>query len=244
MSRDDELRELAALAAVGALDDRERTELDAQLAARPDLRAELAELELAVGTLADATAEAPPPSLRAAVLIAVRDVPQEPPAVDAVPVAEPPLAPVVDIATRRRRREIVLAGVAAIAAALIGVVVVQATSGDDGVQIADVVGAADAVSVEMTGDLQGLRMVRSSGTGAIALLGDDVPPPRADQVYELWLIEDEPARVDIFRPDGEGRVELLVEDMAPDEQAVFVVTVEPAGGTESPTGPVVAMTPA
>nr|MBA3605201.1 anti-sigma factor [Acidimicrobiia bacterium] len=159
--------------------------------------------------------------------------------------AEPSVASVVDITSARRtRRQVVLAAVAAVAAALIGVVVVQTVRVDDGVQIADVVEADDAVSVELTGELQGLRVVRSPERGAIALLGDGVTPPRDDQVYELWLIEDEPARVETFRPDADGRVEVLVADMDPGENAVFAITAEPLGGSSSPTGPVLAMTTA
>ena len=58
--RDRELRELIALAAVGALDRGERAMLDAEIAGREDLLAELAELEAVAATFADATAETPP----------------------------------------------------------------------------------------------------------------------------------------------------------------------------------------
>jgi anti-sigma-K factor RskA len=66
--------------------------------------------------------------------------------------------------------------------------------------------------------------------------------PEGDQVYELWLLIDDadPAPVKIFRPDADGTVGVVMDDMTPPEGAGFAITIEPAGGTDAPTGPVVA----
>jgi hypothetical protein len=90
---DQELRELLALSAVGALTEEEQMELDAALGDRPDLRAELDGLHGAAAVMADAVAETPPPALRANVLEAIAVTPQD-----------APLAPVVPISSRRRSR--------------------------------------------------------------------------------------------------------------------------------------------
>jgi len=249
---DQELLELAALAVVGALDDDERAEVEVQLDARPQLHDEERELQLAAGTLAVAATEPPPPGLRAAILEAIRDVPQErnvEPASAArrpIPDTDPAMSPVVPISRARRRRWASAATiVAAAAAAVVGVLVVQVVRDDDAVEVADVVEAEDAVTVELGGELQGLRLVSSPQSDAIALLGDGVDAVPADQVYELWLIKDAtPARVDIFRPNDDGRVELVVAGMDLPEGAAFAVTVEPDGGSSEPTGPIVASTEA
>ena len=72
-----ELRELLALSAVGALSEQEQAELDAALGDRPDLRAELDGLHGAAAVIADAVAETPPPALRSSVLEAIASTPQE-----------------------------------------------------------------------------------------------------------------------------------------------------------------------
>ena len=111
---DDELRELLALAAVGALSDEEQRTSTPPSTDRPDLRAELDRLLEVATTMADAVAETPPPALRASVLDAIADTPQlapEPPA--PTPVDDPsprscrsrgPPAPVGRRRCRRRGR--------------------------------------------------------------------------------------------------------------------------------------------
>ncbi len=144
---DDELREQLALYAVGALDDDERTELEDVLRTRPDLRAELDELLEAAAMMADAEREAPPAGLRANVLDLIANEPQLP----AAPVA--PIAPVVPITAGRRRNRWIAAGAAVVAAAAIAVGVVVVTRDDGGTdQVAAVVDADDAQTIQMPGN--------------------------------------------------------------------------------------------
>src|SRR5262245_58020813 len=82
---DDQLRELLALEAVGALSETERAELDAAIEDRPDLRAELESLRGAAATMADAVSTPPPSALRARVLESITATPQEPPLPSATP---------------------------------------------------------------------------------------------------------------------------------------------------------------
>lgn len=246
---DDAIRELLALAAVGALSAAEQADIDAILASRPDLRAELAELQDAAATLAAATAESPPPPLRASVLAAVRDLPQEPtgvrPGVYPSTSQEPATATpgvVVPISARRQRRWVTAAtAAAAVAAAVIAVLVLAPFDGSDGLEVADVVGAENVVTIELAGDLSGLRLVHSPDHGAVALVGDGVAAPDGDDVYELWLIDGSThAPVETFRPDDDGQVEVLMPDMTPPPGAAFAITIEPPGGSDQPTGEVVA----
>ena len=127
---DDELRELLALAAVGALDDDEQTDVDAALDDRPDLRARARRLREVATTMADAVAEAPPPALRASVLDVIADTPQLPPVDQPGRRPTPPIAPVVPITAARRRRWIAVGAVAAAVVALVAGVLVVSPFGD------------------------------------------------------------------------------------------------------------------
>lgn len=243
--RDQELRELIALAVVGALDSVERAALDEQLSGRADLRAEMHELEAVAAMLADDVAVDPPAHLRADVLSLIEEIPQhpsEPPADEVAPT--PASADVVPLASRRRPR---WAPMAAAAAAVIvlagGGIVLWQTTGDDGaVDVAAVVDDDDAVTVRLDGEVLTLSLTHSAANDAGVLIGDDVPIPEGDQVYELWRIAADgiPDRVDIFRPSDDGRVEMLVTDMEPLSSDVFAITVEPAGGSEQPTSDIIA----
>jgi hypothetical protein len=250
MNGEDQLRELLALEAVGALSDAERAELDAAIEDRPDLRDELESLRAAALTMADAVSEPPPPALRGRVLDAITTVPQEPalpsPATPAPePVAPEPVAPVVPITAARRHRW-VRWGAAAVAAAAvaIGVLVVSPFGGDDaGDHIADVLGDPDARTIELTGELTGLRLVHSSSADATVLEGVGVTAPEGTNVFELWRLRDsapEPI-VREFRPDDDGRVEVLIEGLDPGDDG-FAVTEEPNGGSDNPTLPIKADT--
>lgn len=240
--RDQELHELIALAAVGALDAGERAALDATLAVRPDLRAELDELEAVAATLAEATAETPPVPLRATVLAAIADVPQLP-ADSIIAAPDRPSAKVVPLAARRRRWAPMVAAAAVLGLVAGGLVVRTLTTDDDPVDLAAVVDDAEAVTYPMEGTIATLRVVHSETNDAVALIGEGVPQPEGDQVYELWQITDgAPRRMEIFRPRDDGSVEVLVLDWEKADNAVFAVTVEPAGGSDVPTGEVVAAT--
>lgn len=244
---DEELRAMLALAAVGALDDAERAELDAALADRPDLQEERRELEAAAATLAFATAMEPPPALRDRVLDAVSQLPR--PHVDRVAPAETEgpvagghdVAGVVPIERARRRWVAPLSAAAAVVTLVAGAVVVSTQRGDDDVDVASVVEDDAAVTIALEGRISTMHLVHSPRHEAVALVGEDVPVPDGDQVYELWLIEDgRSQRIDIFRPHDDGTVEVLIPEMTPPDGAAFAVTIEPAGGTDAPTGEVVA----
>jgi len=240
---DDDLRELLALAAVDALDADEQAALDHDLAGRADLRAELETLREAAATIAAATAEAPPPAMRANVLAAIADEPQ---LARAAPVATTPPTGVADNvvpmrAPRRRRWTAAIGAVAAVAAAIVAFLVIAPGSGSDPVDVAAVVDADDRVTVPLDGELSGMELVHSPALGASALVGSAIPTPGDDDVYELWMISDaEPEPVDTFRPDEDGDVELLIEDATSPDDVVFAVTIEPPGGSEQPTTPILA----
>jgi anti-sigma-K factor RskA len=105
--------------------------------------------------------------------------------------------------------------------------------------VAAVLDDETATTIEMPGQLSGLAIVYSAEQQAAVLTGADVAVPEGDRVYELWAIRgsNAPERVDIFRPDTDGGVELYLPGIDP-ASAVWAVTEEPAGGSDTPTLPI------
>jgi len=251
----DEVRELLPLMAVGALTEHEREEAEAMIGNRPELRDELDEWRSVTARLAESERRDPPVSLRARVLAAVADVAQESPEADpALPALdapdarprtfEPPTAPVVPITSARSRRSWVLAAAAAAVVAVGGAaLLIGPLSGSETTdQVAAIVEDDDATTVDLAGSLGALRVTYVEDDGPSVLTADELPAPEADRVYELWTIAegDDPQRVDIFRPDDDGSVELLVSEMDLDGTTI-AITEEPAGGSDVPTGDILAV---
>jgi anti-sigma-K factor RskA len=226
---DDELRELLALAAVGALDSQERAMLDDELQSRPDLRTELEELQSTAASMADAVITAPPPGLRARVLDTIATMPQD----EAV-------APVVPITAARSRRWWAWgAAAAAVVVLAVGAVVVISSDDADDDEIADVIEADDAVTIAMPGELPGVSIVHSASEDAAVLIADNVPVPEGDRVYELWAIRrGTPEPSGTFRPDDDGTLSVYVAGLDPASAEQWAITEEPAGGSAQPTPPI------
>jgi hypothetical protein len=198
--------------------------------------------------MAEAVSEEPPPALRARVLETIAATPQEPalPTPEAAPDA-PDVAPVVPITAGRRRRHQWLrwGGIAAAAAAVaVAVLVVSPFGSDDaGDHMAEVLADPNRTTIELTGELSGLRLVHSEAVGSTVREGNGVEVPEGDDVYELWRIAGATPEPMIreFRPEDDGSVALLMEDVNPGDD-VFAVTQEPAGGSDQPTSEPVATT--
>ncbi len=72
-------------------------------------------------------------------------------------------------------------------------------------------------------------------TGDAALVVSNLPPAPEGKTYEAWVIADDtPQPAGLFDGKAERDVLLLSRPVPP--QAQVAVTVEPAGGSESPTG--------
>jgi anti-sigma-K factor RskA len=80
----------------------------------------------------------------------------------------------------------------------------------------------------------------SSGETAVVLAGLGAVPPGA--VFELWAIRGErpPEPAGLLAPGAEGSVVARGSSVPrPAEVTAFAVSIEPAGGSTSPTGPIV-----
>ena len=82
------------------------------------------------------------------------------------------------------------------------------------------------------------RLVMDKRTGRAVLAAHGLPPAPAGKTYQLWYIaEGKPQPGGLFTTDGEGRA--LLSDRVPEAgrgASLFAVTLEPAGGVQTPTG--------
>ncbi|WP_425957049.1 anti-sigma factor [Xylanimonas sp. McL0601] len=239
-----ELHTLAGPYALGALSDAERAAFERHLAGCEACQAEVGGLVETVARLADPTAEDPPPSLRAAVLADVARTAQG----GAVPLVERPAAA---RAVGRWRGWAIAASVAAVLG--VGVTwavqeqrlddarqAVQALRSDQA-RIAQVLAAGDVVSQSVPATGGGRVTVvtsRSLGTGVVLI--DDMPSPGREN-YQLWTVTgDQQVSAAVLPVGARSGTEFL--DQIGDADTVGV-TLEPAGGSEAPTGGMLAAVP-
>jgi anti-sigma-K factor RskA len=239
---------LSGAYAVDALgDDIERARFERHLADCPTCRAEVESLREAAASLSDDTAVVPPAELRASVLAGISKVRPLPPVTpDTAPVAAPGTAPGGSV----HRRKWFPALVAAVVLALVGVggVVWHPWRQDTAttVSAADrVLGAPDAQRISQPLPNGGsATIVRSVKLGQAVLVAKNIATPPDGKAYELWLLSPGKAMV----PAGlvqagqikAGQTTVVLEGDA--AKAVGAgVTVEPEGGSKTPSSDVVAL---
>ncbi|HSP29654.1 MAG TPA: anti-sigma factor [Ilumatobacteraceae bacterium] len=243
----DRIDELIALAALGELSAEDERELDAVVRTDPAVAAEVDEALAAAAALQRTHAEEPPPALRSSVLAAIASTPQE----QAVPATGTPggerettddTSRVVSLESQRARRGFrpVMLAAAAVALFAVGGVVLVVSDDDGPDPIAAVVEAPDATRRTLSGEIEQLTVIYSASQDALVVEGDGVPAVDDTATYQLWLVGDGGATsVGIFRPDTDGRVSERFANVDPTD-FVLGVTREPAGGSESPTLPILA----
>lgn len=254
---DDQIDEMIARAVLGELSAEESAQLDAVLAADPARRTEF-DAELATAArIQSTTAEQPPPALRQRVLDAIAETAQDapPPAAlddpqddDPGPVPASTVAPspgtVVDLTERRSRRPArLLFAAAAVLAIVIGGAVIAGNRDDRRTPFEAVAAAPDAELRSLEGSLTGsLRVIYSPAEQAIVVDGANLPTLAASETYQLWFVDAGGAATSagLFRPTDDGRVMERFDDLDPTGFSIGV-TIEPAGGSASPTLPIVAL---
>lgn len=235
----DDALDLLALGAAGALSREEYRTLDELLAGDPELAGEYHALQAGAATLAEAASEAPPTRLRASVREAIEGV-QQLPRSEPIPRAYDGPSNVVPI---HRRRWVLPATVAAAVLVLLaGGVVVRNVVDAPSDQMAEVLNDDEAVTIELTGALDGLRIVASDREDAAVLLGSGLHRPEPGMVFQLWAIHDEAKQgMGTFMPAETGEVAMMVDGAGVD--AEWAVTMEPEGGSAQPTSEPVAVSP-
>lgn len=261
MSVDDE--SVHALTGAYVLDALEAGELEAferHLAACSDCRADVRSLRDAVVRLPVVSAAAPPPELRDSVLAGIARVRPLPPLPEQAADEQPAPTGVDELARRRRRAprrdRWRLVAAAACAVALLGVAwgVIRPPAADNGREIAvveresrtqlmELLSASD-LRVYAADGLDGMRgtVLMSDEVGAAVALLQDLPGLDDDQVFQAWSITGGgPDSAGVFRSSDGATTVVLASDVL--EADVVALTIEPTGGSPSPTGDILIQVP-
>lgn len=260
--------DLAELYALDAVTDEERRAIEQYISAAPESERTLFfdRVRQARETLARTfrVEEEPPADLFDRIVAQLPAQDNRPEADDPAPAAGPAAVPAGPSATgqpvagdelakaRQRREERRrpsgtrrwLAGVAAAAAIALGGVGVGSYLADLNDPINQVVRAGDLreASVDVAGGGTATLLISSSEDAAVVKM-NGVPAPPAGKVYQMWLIpKDGSAPVSQGLMDEEALSKpAVVEGIS--SAAALGITVEPAGGSRSPTLPTVAAAP-
>lgn len=226
---DHELIELATPYALNAVSDSERADIERRLAAAPPeiaarFTGEVQDVRETMARLAGSTAVEPPPYLRAQILAAVS---------------------VRELRPSPRWRNTALAAAAAVVIALAGVGIgialrpgPQTTTAEQIFASPDVRTVSGAIP---TGGTATVVFSRERNAGVLVMNG--VTPPQTGTVYQMWLLREGGA-------ESAGTMDSAA--VAPSTTAVLpnlgdasalAFTVEPGGGSTTPTTPIFAELP-
>lgn len=223
-----DIHKLSGAYVVDAVDDLERAAFERHLTECEDCRDEVASLRETAAMLAESVAVTPPPSLRDSVLSGITQIRPLP------PVVAPP---------RRVAWFPVLVAAAVLTILGVGAAVWQpwAPSSDTGTLTAaeQVLAAPDAQSVSIDlGEAGKATVTRSKSLHKAVISTQDMAAAPTGQVYQLWL-QQRGDMVSAGLMTG-GDQEIVLEGDAATASAAGV-TVEPAGGSEEPNLPPVAL---
>ena len=267
-----DIHDLSSLYAVDALDPAERAAFESHLAGCPPCRAEVARYAETTAQLAAAVALDPPPALRTSVLDAIHGTLPLPARHDTATATAQPAArdperkpdkgsggdrarsdggSHVSLDALRRRYRRVL--VAAVSTALVpGVLAggwglgVQAEQRHQEQIVAQeqdrenrLLAASDVATRNMDVGGQAGTLFVSQEQNTAMFVSDDLPDPGENSEYQLWLMDGDAPVPDVHFTGGQLRT-WLTGDVA-DADAV-AMTIEPAGGSTTPTLPLVAST--
>jgi anti-sigma-K factor RskA len=222
-----------------AVDDVERMAFERHLRECSECRTEVAELREVTSRLADGAWSVPPPSLRTNVMTTIRATRQLSPE---TPAARPARSGV----PRWRRLTAAAAAVIAVGGATYAVQdqrVRREHNRAEAAQAAEarvrsVLAAPDLVVREQVVDGGGrvtVAVSRLRNSGVIMLAADSVP---ADHVYQLWTVRSGKPVSEGALATGQSAAVRIVDGI--DQASAVGVTVEPPGGSATPTLPMVA----
>ncbi len=231
-----ELHDLAAAYALDALDADERAAFEAHYPQCDRCSVDVVGFRDVSARLSTDDAH-PPTDLRASVLAAIAETPQL--SAPARPTRDD--ATITQLAAHRRRPPTAVLSALAVAAALLVAVVGFQVGRSTGVaddQLAELLATPDVVVNTLSSELPGtISVAWSRSAGELAVVTADLGDPGAGFVYELWLLDDTGAVASVlFRP--EGRTGTVLGDL-PGEPSGWGVTVEPEGGSLTPTSDVI-----
>jgi anti-sigma-K factor RskA len=238
-----DLHTLSGAYAIDAVSPEEAEQFRTHLAACAACRAEVHELREAASLMGASEAERPPAALRARVLAAADQTPQQPPKVTPIGSRSERAA---GGARPGGRKAPWLAAVAAAAVVVTGAAIglTQLNQDDEATltaPVTQVFEAPDRHLAEVETAYGPVRVATSPTRNEMAVDARDLRDPGEGKVYQIWSIQGAQT----------SSVGLLQEDIAgasmamPDPGTEVAITVEPAGGSEAPTSdPIVQVDPA
>ena len=232
------MHDLLGAYALDAVDADERGAFEAHLATCPACAAELDELRAMLADLAESTAVAPPPALRARVLQGVTPSGTEGSPAPVPPGAPPPALPdnvrALRPAPGPSRRLLLAAAAAAVGAGGGGTAWWRARSTTPSTPADRVLAAADAVRVSAPVRGGGTATVtRSASLRRAVLQVSGAPALASGRTYQAWYAVPAGFAAAGLVPQGEA-VTVLLEGDATLASGVGL-TDEPAGGSPQPT---------
>lgn len=253
-----DIHALTGAYAVDALDDQERALFEKHLEGCATCRVEVAELQETAALLAEVISLPADPELRDRVLTGIEEIrplpPLTPPALPPVPAATTvrpaPLTPPVSLdqarSARRRRAPLLLAAAAAVIAIVgVGAAVTQPWSDDPTSQVpsaADQVRqATDAETWEQAfPDGSAATITRSKSLNKAIVETSDMAPAPDGHVYQMWLNHEDVGMVSAGVMPAEADATLVL-DGDPATAVGAGISVEPAGGSTTPSDDIVAL---
>jgi anti-sigma-K factor RskA len=219
--RDQAMRELAELYALGGLEPEERAAVEAYLK-DPGCQDALARGRLAAFALAASVAAPPPPGLRERVLAIAKSKPAG--QTSSTPQPAPRVVPIRPAFWRQP-------GWLAAAAAAVLIVFATTWAIESG-KIGARTWAVACTSVEPCG-ISG-RVVAAGGT--LRLEAHGFQPAPSGKIYQAWYIRPgaKPTPAPTFKPDANGDASVVLP-VGAEKGLTVAVTVEPEGGSQAPT---------
>ena len=242
-----DLHALAGAYALNALDGAERDRFERHLRGCRACESEVRGFAATAAALAMATATEPPPELKQRVLAAAAVTRQSPPAVAKAAAHRRPRT-TAPWRAWLPRLAVPLAAVGLVAAAVLGGVTVWTqhqltTAQAENQAIAAVLAAPDAQIASARTSAGGIATVvasHSAGSMVVTSVGLQSLPP--SKVYELWFLGKTTRPAGLLPPPRAGRTAPVLASGLKVGDKVGV-TVEPAGGSSSPTTtPIVVLT--
>jgi anti-sigma-K factor RskA len=238
MTTEPDVHTLTGPYVLDALPEDERARFEAHLAECTFCSTEVAELRTAAVKLATQVSTPPPPALKANVMAAINDVRQLPPQ---VPVVGP--APKV---RRFTRRSVLTLAAAALAVAAAGGVAVdqyrdRTAAEHANQQMAAVLAQPDARTVHGTveGGGQATIVLSTKADKSVVVLRD-LPKLPADRTWQLWMMDAANRAHSVGLAGGDIT---QVINGSTTGMATFGLTIEPNGGSRTPTLPAAALVP-
>ena len=226
--RRERFEDLKAAYALGALSEEERQEVEDYLLTHSELRAEVDDLRSVANLMALAPQEyEPSPKLRRDLMNRISSSP------DATPAADPSPH---QAGLWRLFGPGGLAAAAVLALVTIGMFAWNASLQEENQTLQGELQGQQTYALEGTGAAQEVQgeVVRLGDERAV-LVAENLPSPPVGETYETWILrEDVPEPAGLFEPDDAGVAAAPIEGSIEGADAV-AVTVEPSGGSSSPT---------